>query len=201
MKALTSILVFFSVVTYGQLTIETIDRYTNSYKNKTPKDNIYLVLSFTSNFDKYFFNEENNTLLTVLYDDNTREEKVINKSDFYLNKKTKLQEYYFLISNNRKISEVKSFDLYLSSIDGKNYTKQSFKNSDKKKLKRFYEPPAPNASTKKKLKYFRKTGNSQGQLTGANTAIVIKKRMSCKAKKRKYRKEGVNGVKEMTYGM
>ncbi len=201
MKKLAILLLLISSAMFSQMTIETIDRYSNSYKNKSPKNDIYLIISFTSNFDEYFFDHNNNALLTIIYDDNKREETTINKADFYINKKTQLQEYYHLICNNREISEVRSFELYISSIDGKNYTKQVFKNSDRKKLTKFYEPPAPNASTKAKLKYFRKTGNSQGQLTGANTAIIIKKRMSCKAKKRKFRKEGINGVKEMTYGM
>jgi len=202
-KSLLISILFFCVVgpSFGQITIETADRYTNQYKDRPPGKDIYLVISFTENLNQYFFDDEGNALLTVIPKNGERTETVVNKGDFYLNGKTKFQEYFYFIANNRKIGAVGDFDLYLSSIDGMNYAKQTFKKSDRKKLIKYYEPPAPNASTKKKLKYYRRTGDSMGQLTGANRRFVIQKRKNCKAKKRNMKKNGVNGVKGMTYGM
>ena len=193
----------FSLPSFSQVTVETRDSYTNFYHGKKIESgkNIYLVMSFTENFDQYFFDQQDNALLTILKADGSREEKTISKSDFYIDPQSGFREYYHFISNNRKIASVADFEIFISSMDGTNYARQTFGNAERKKLIRDYEPPATNASMKKKLKHYQKTGDSQGQLFGATREFRIGKRAKCRAKKRKISKDGVNGVKAMTYGM
>lgn len=186
---------------FSQHTIETADRYTNSFKNKTPKSDLYMVIGFTPEFEPYFFNEKDETLITILKESTEKEELFVAKTAFYKNRKTGLLEYYYKISSTYKFPEQELFKVVLSSKDGANYSITEMTEKDQKKLIKLYGLPGPNASQKEKLKYFQKTGDSQGQLMGATNEIVLKKRTKCSVKKREYGTNGINGVKEMTYGM
>lgn len=194
-------LLCFGLNTYGQHIIETADRYTNSFKNKTPKSDLYMVFGFTPELEPYFFNENEEALIIVLKESTKKEELLVAKTDFYKNKKTGYLEYYYKISSAFKLPEQELFKVVLSSGDGANYSITEMTEKDQKKLIKLYGIPGADASNKEKLKYFKKTGDSQGQLMGATNEIVLKKRTKCSVKKREYGKNGINGVKEMTYSM
>lgn len=184
----------------GQYELEIIEKYSNSYQNKEPKSEIYLVIGFSENFGKYFFDAHDSCLLVIKKMVGEGMHKRLGKKDFFKNSKNGLLEYYYLVSHANKIKDAGLFDLYLASVDSSNFTKVSFTEKDKSTLAKAYDVPDDNASSKEKLKYYKKTGDRQGQLMGQAKIIEIKKRMKCSAKKRKYRKEGINGTKEMIYG-
>lgn len=191
---------FINYLGYSQYDLEVIEKYTNSYQNKEPKSEIYLVIGFSQDFGQYFFDAKDSCLLVVKKPVGEGMSKRLSKKDFFKNSKNGLLEYYYMVSHAHKIKEAGLFDLYLASPDSSNFTKVSFTENDRSKLAKAYDVPDDNASSKEKLKYYKKTGDRQGQLMGQARIIEIKKRMKCAAKKRKYRKEGINGTKEMIYG-
>ena len=199
------ILVIFSILvssmSFSQNEIKTIERFTNSYKNKKPKSDLYLVSEFSDYYLNLFFNTSDSCQVIIITPDNKREVTVLKKEDLYYNKKTGLYSYYHYICKSTKIPEQSAFDLRIVSNDFSNQAKLDFTASDKRKLMKAYGIKDVNSSNKKKLKHYKKTGDSQGQLMGDTQKINISKRKSCSAKKREFRKEGINGVKEMTYGM
>lgn len=203
LKILLPVFLFFIVCTFSfsQNEIKTIERYTNSYQEKKPKGEIYLVSEFTEHYVKLFFNNADSCLIIVVKPHGNRETKTVKKSDLYYNKKTRLYAYYHLLCGAKYLHKQSLFDLFIVSNDFNNGAKISFSNKDRNKLIKAYALPKGNATNKQKLKYFKKTGDSQGQLMGYTREINILKRKKCSVKKREFRKEGINGVKEMTYGM
>jgi len=202
MKPLFRALIFLclmgSLAAQTQYEIEILERYTNSFQNKDPKGKVYLVLGFSDELVPYFFDKNNECLLAIVKE--SKEIKKINKSAFFKNPKNKMWEYYELVSNTSQLSNAPLFDMFLVSTDTSSFTKVSFTEKDKDKLVKTYQPPAADASAKEKLKYYQRTGDRQGQLMGQAKIVEIQKRMSCSVKKKKFRKEGVNGNKEMIYG-
>ena len=186
---------------FSQHLIETADRFTNSLKNRPPKHNAYLAIGFTEEIEPYFFSLGDSALLTIIDENDKRQEIIIAKKELYRNRKNSFMEYYYDLGENRQLDKLTPCEIFLSSIDGLNYTRIKISGSDINKLVKMYSPPGPEASNQEKAKYFAKTGNNQGNLMGANTDVVWKKRTKCSVKKRKYGKAGINGVKEMTYGM
>jgi hypothetical protein len=190
--------VCFSVKAQELLEIKVIERYTNSYQNKNPKGEVYLVVSFSEDYSNLFFDKNDSCLLNIVKDSSIV--KKIHKSEFFKNSKNKYYEYYYFLSKANQMNDLKLFDLYLISTDSLNFTKVSFTLKDKNKVINKYKMPDVNASAKEKLKYYKKTGDRQGQLLGQAPIIEIYRRMTCSAKKRKFKKEGINGAKEMIYG-
>lgn len=192
------LLIFNCSYSQSVVEIEVLERYSNSLQNKAPKGDIYLVVGFSDDFLPYFFDKSNDCYLSIVK--NGTETKKINKSAFFKNPSSGVWEYYQFISTSFKLSQAQLFDLYLISTDSVNYTKVSFTEKDKLKLIKTYQPPAPNASAKEKLEYYKRTGDRQGELLGQAKIIDIHKRVSCSVKKARFRKEGINGSKEMIYG-
>lgn len=176
---------------FGQHTIQTIDRFTNSYQNKTPKNDVYLVIAFPEAINNYFFNEQGEALITIQTQDGKKEELVIRKADMYLNKKNGLSEYYYKVASVAKLREQAPFKLIFSSTDKTNYSIININQRDQKKMIKRYHAPKAGASNRKKLKHFKKTGNSQGQLMGASNEIIIRKRKKCSVKKREFAEQGI----------
>lgn len=191
-----AIILFCGFQQKEQYEFQLIERYTNSFKNQDPKGDVYLVVGFSDSYCNNLFDSSNNCNLRIFDID-----KKLNKSELYKNPKTKLWEYYHFLSKATKLEEIKLFEILIFSNDSSYFTKILFNEKDKRKVIRQYRMPDANASAKEKLKYYKKTGDRQGQLMGQAKIIVIYRRMTCKAKKRKFRKEGINGTKEMTIGM
>ncbi|MEY5049118.1 MAG: hypothetical protein RLZZ175_2477 [Bacteroidota bacterium] len=203
MKKLQILILLFvsvciSVKAQDVFELKVIERYTNSFQNNNPKGEVYLVVSFSEDYAKLFFDKNDSCMLHIKSDSSFI--KKIHKSVFFKNPKNKFYEYYYFLSKANQMNDLKLFDFYLISTDSLNYTKVSFTDKDKRKVISKYKMPDVNASAKEKLKYYKKTGDRQGQLLGQAPIVEIYRRMKCSAKKRKFRKEGINGVKEMIYG-
>jgi predicted MPP superfamily phosphohydrolase len=185
----------------AQYEVQTVEYFGNNYQGKRASSKLYFVFGFTDYYDQYFFDNSGNAILIKLTPDGKKEESTINKSDFYSNKKNGLLEYYVELNTVYKIDEIEDFELILSSTDYQNFCRYSFGSKERKALTKSYGPPPKGSGSKAMLKYYQKTGISSGQLVGANTNFTISKSKKCSAKKREMRKDGINGVKEMTYGM
>lgn len=196
-------LLFFSCIistTQAQSEIKTRVELTNTKTASSDKSILYQKFSCPKGYLDYLFTKDD---ATVIFSDGKSKSKKskVKRSDFKYNKRSGLMEYYYSLGKVDDIPNLSPFTISIVSKDGANFTKDKISKGDIKKLKHRFREISATSNQKKKLKKFKRTGDSQGQLMGDNQSISIKKRMKCSVKKREFRKNGVNGVKEMTNGM
>ena len=194
MKVLFIILtLFISFSAHGQNELSTRTVFTNHHPAHSWRDKVYLLFEMAADFKPCKIKVINNTNGTSSID-------TLHKINLYHNKKLNLNSYYYDLGKAKDIYSRHLISVSLLDSIGNTIVTESITEKDQKDIAKAYGVSAPGASQKDKLKTFQKTGNTQGELMGKNEDIRIVKRETCVDKKKRYRKNGVNGNKEMTTG-
>ncbi len=195
------ILLACNMFVIAQNQVETGFEITNAKPPKNGGNTLYYRYFFPKKYEKLFF-ATSDTAYLVRTDKETgaKAKRIVLKSDMKGQHRSPLYGFLFEIGPLDNLKTMKAHSIELISADGQNSTTDKISEGDIKKLRKMYSATGPAKNSKEKLKNFKNSGNSQGELMGANQNIVIVKRKKCAVKKREIRKNGINGVKEMTTG-
>jgi len=207
-KLLISILfVFVFSISHSQDRLKTGFQISNENITKASNDTLFYTYFFPKKYEDFLFNGRDSINAKIQYNKNRYYDFQINKNQVKKLPRSPLKYISIKIGHIDTLSNLMTHKITLISSSEMYYTLDKVSISNIRRLRKIY---LKRVKQKNIVKHYLETGDSQGNLIGnkkiktsnqADKSIKLVKREKCSVKKRRFRKSGINGIREMTIGM